>query len=145
MKILTKREKIIVFIGISFIVLYLFMKYIGSNLEQNRLNTMDKIESLELLASDKTTYLNSLKDSKIKDEIERLKKDISHKVSNTLYLKGILNGRAFINSKWYEVGQSVSSCKVLDVNIKSVSLLCGEYKTLLNLHSKNNYIKISQE
>lgn len=145
MKTLTNREKVIVSLGVSIVIVFLFMRYIGNSLNMEYVNTTQKLESLKILLVDKQNYLQELKGRDLKSDIKKIDRNIAYKQSTKLHLKAILNSKSYINNNWYKVGDTLNGCKLVKINIESVNIQCGDFISSLKLNSSKGYIKVMKE
>lgn len=142
MRVLSKREYLIVSIGIPMIVVYIFMKYIGHDLNKQNLEANKKIESLNILLTDKQTYLNDLTSRDLNQEILIMKENIAHKLLNKFHLKAILNSKSYVNDSWYGIGDDINGCSLFEIGVDSVKIRCGNLIKVLNLNISQKYIEV---
>ena len=60
-------------------------------------------------------------------------------------LNAVMNDKAYINGRWYQVGDSISEGKLVKINRTSVYLKKGTTIKILPLKTNKNLVKISQK
>ncbi len=74
---------------------------------------------------------------------EVVKKVISRKnIDNTFFVTSILNGKVFVNSAWYSVGDLVNGYKIIQITQNSVLAKKGGKVYKFGLKRRDNIVKV---
>ena len=74
---------------------------------------------------------------------EVVKKVISRKnIDNTFFVTSILNGKVFVNSAWYGVGDLVNGYKIIQITQNSVLAKKGGKVYKFGLKRRDNIVKV---
>jgi hypothetical protein len=105
-----------------------------------------KLRTQKLIAPIEKTLIVRVKYDPFKKGQEVVQKIFSKKVQdNTLYVTAILNNKAFINSRWYRVGEKVDGYKI--IQLKENSILVKNSKKVLkfSIKRRDNIVKVKDK
>ena len=97
---------------------------------------IEKISTKIVLKYDPFFPNNKKEDKKIK------KNHIKQTAVENYKLKAILNQKAFINKKWYKIGDIIDSYKIDKIGSEKVLLVRGKKSKVLSLTSPKKLLKI---